>query len=71
VAKGAGIPNSHWVRDEEHFEQLLDRRFDEGGPVLLAVKIDDRPGLVQTPRDPTLIRSCFMKGLGTGQGLEA
>jgi thiamine pyrophosphate-dependent acetolactate synthase large subunit-like protein len=71
VAKGAGIPNSHWVRDEEHFEQLLDRRFDEGGPVLLAVKIDDRPGLVQTPRDPTLIRSCFMKGLGTGRGLEA
>ena len=68
VAKGAGIPNSHWVRDEEHFEQLLDRRFDEGGPVLLAVKIDDRPGLVQTPRDPTLIRSRFMKGLGTGGG---
>ena len=71
VAKGTGIPNSHWVRDEEHFEQLLDRRFDEGGPALLAVKIDDRPGLVQTPRDPTLIRSCFMKGLGTGRGLEA
>lgn len=68
VAKGAGISNSHWVRDEEHFEQLLDRRFDEGGPVLLAVKIDDKPGLVQTPRDPTLIRSRFMKGLGTGGG---
>jgi hypothetical protein len=47
---------------------LLDRRFDEGGPVLLAVKIDDEPGKGQTPRDPTLIRSRFMKGLGTGRG---
>jgi hypothetical protein len=47
---------------------LLDRRFDEGGPTLLAVKIDDAPGQGQTPRDPTLIRSRFMKGLGTSRG---
>jgi hypothetical protein len=38
------------------------------GPVLLAVKIDDEPGQGQTPRDPALIRSRFMKGLGTGRG---
>jgi hypothetical protein len=68
VAKGAGISNSHWVRDEAHFEQLFDRRFEDGGPVLLAVKIDDKPGYTQTPRDPTLIRSRFMKGLGTSKG---
>ena len=68
VARGAGIAASEWVRDEAHFEKLLDRRFDEGGPVLLAVKIDDEPGKGQTPRDPTLIRSRFMKGLGTGRG---
>jgi len=38
----------------------------------LAVKIDDQPGKGQTPRDPALIRSRFMKGLGTGRsaGLE-
>ena len=65
VAKGAGLPNSQWVRDEAHFEQLLDRRFDEGGPVLLAVKIDDKPGPIQTPRDPMLIRASFMMGMGT------
>jgi hypothetical protein len=35
---------------------------------LLAVKIDDEPGRGQTPRDPALIRSRFMKGLGTGRG---
>jgi thiamine pyrophosphate-dependent acetolactate synthase large subunit-like protein len=73
VARGAGIANSLWVRDEPHFEKLLDRRFDEGGPVLLGVRIDDQPGRGQTPRDPALIRSRFMNGLGTGRsaGLEA
>jgi thiamine pyrophosphate-dependent acetolactate synthase large subunit-like protein len=68
VARGAGIAASEWVRDEAHFDKLLDRRFDDGGPILLAVKIDDRPGEGQTPRDPALIRSRFMSGLGTGRG---
>jgi hypothetical protein len=43
VAKGAGLTNSHWVRDEGHFTQLLDRRFTEGGPLLPGVRIDDSP----------------------------
>jgi hypothetical protein len=59
---------SDWVRDEAHFEQLIDRRFEEGGPVLIAAKIDDQPGTAQTPRDPMLIRHRFMQGLGTGRG---
>ena len=68
VAKGAGLANSHWVRDETHFDTLLDRRFEDGGPVLLAAKIDDQPGQIQTPRDPVLIRSRFMRGLGISRG---
>ena len=68
MAKGAGLPNSEWVRDEAHFDRLLARRFHGGGPMLLAVKIDDQPGPVQTPRDPTAIRIGFMKGMGTGRG---
>ena len=68
VARGAGLANCEWVRDSEHFEQLIDRRFDDGGPLLLAAKIDDKPGTAQTPRDPALIRNRFMKGLGTGRG---
>lgn len=68
VARGAGIAASEWIRDEADFETLLDRRFDSGGPVLLAAKIDDAPGQAQTPRDPALIRSRFMQGLGTGRG---
>jgi thiamine pyrophosphate-dependent acetolactate synthase large subunit-like protein len=67
VANGAGIANSQWVRDEQHFDELTARRFSEDGPVFLAAKIDDQPGPVQTPRDPALIRNRFMKGLGVGQ----
>ena len=67
VARGAGIANSHWVRDEAHFDDLMDRRFDDGGPILLAVKIDDKPGAAQPPRDPPLVRNRFMKGLGVAR----
>jgi len=70
IAIGSGIENSSWVRDEAHFDQLVERAFDIGGPTLIAVKIDDRPGIGQTVRDPALIRSRFMKGLGTGRGGE-
>ncbi len=72
VAKGAGLVNSHWVRDEADFDRLLDRRFENGGPLLLGVKIDDKAGPVQTPRDPIAIRMSFMKGMGTaGAGFGA
>jgi hypothetical protein len=54
------------VQDTDHFEQLLSRRFRDDGPLFLAAKIDDKPGPIQTPRDPSLIRNRFMKGLGTG-----
>jgi thiamine pyrophosphate-dependent acetolactate synthase large subunit-like protein len=64
IARGAGIGSAHWVRDEAHFDQLMDRRFEDGGPVFLAVRIDDKPGAAQPPRDPALVRNRFMKGLG-------
>jgi thiamine pyrophosphate-dependent acetolactate synthase large subunit-like protein len=67
VAIGAGIANSTWVRDEAHFEELIGRGFGAGGPTLLAAKIDDKPGEIQPPRDPALVRNRFMKGLGNGQ----
>jgi thiamine pyrophosphate-dependent acetolactate synthase large subunit-like protein len=67
IARGAGIDNSCWIRDEAHFEALIARRFEDGGPILLAAKIDDAPGLEQTVRDPALIRHRFMRGLGTGR----
>ena len=67
VARGAGIANSEWVRDEAHFEELIGRGFGEGGPALLAARIDDKPGEIQPPRDPALVRNRFMKGLGNAK----
>ena len=29
------------MRDDKHFDELISRRFDDGSPMLLAVKIDD------------------------------
>jgi len=57
-----------WSRDAAHFDELLSRCFDDGGPMLVAAKIDDEPSAAQTPRDPVLIRQRFMTGLGTGRG---
>jgi thiamine pyrophosphate-dependent acetolactate synthase large subunit-like protein len=67
IALGAGIENAIWVRDEAHFEQLIDRRFDQNGPMLIAAKIDALPAISQTVRDPIAIRNRFMQGLGTGR----
>lgn len=70
TARGMGIQESHWIHDEEHVDELLRRRqFAGGGLLLLAAKIDAQPGAASTPRDPSLIRSRFMKGLGVGRGL--
>ncbi len=68
IAQGAGIGGSVWARDEKHFDELIARRFEYGGPSLIAAKIDDKPAAGQTVRDPALIRSRFMRGLGTGRG---
>ena len=68
LAQGAGIANSVWARDDKHFDELIARRFEGGGPSLIAAKIDDKPAIGQTVRDPALIRNRFMKGLGTGRG---
>lgn len=67
LARGAGFPHSEWVRDEAHFDALIERRFEEGGPLLLAAKVDDQPGKGRQARDPPLIRRRFMEGLGTSR----
>ena len=68
IARASGIARSFWIRDEGHFDELIDRAFTDGGPILLAARIDEQPAVTQTVRDPALIRNRFMKGLGTGRG---
>jgi thiamine pyrophosphate-dependent acetolactate synthase large subunit-like protein len=69
IAIGCGLSNSSWAADEEDFERLIDRSLSATVPMLIAVRIDDRPGVGQTRRDPVQIRERFMHGLGVRQPL--
>jgi thiamine pyrophosphate-dependent acetolactate synthase large subunit-like protein len=64
IARGAGLANSAWAADEEEFERLMARALKEGGPSLIAARIDNRPGVGKTERDPVQIRANFMRGIG-------
>jgi len=63
IARGAGIANSAWAADEDDFDRLVAAALI-GGPSLIAARIDDKPGVATTDRDPVQIRERFMRGLG-------
>ena len=64
IARGAGIIKSAWAADEEDFDRLIDAALADGGPTLIAARIDDKPGVGTTDRDPAQIRDRFMRGIG-------
>jgi thiamine pyrophosphate-dependent acetolactate synthase large subunit-like protein len=64
VAIGCGLTNSAWAADEEDFERLIDQSLKSSEPMLIGVRIDDKPGTGATRRDPVQIRERFMNGLG-------
>ena len=63
VARGAGLSQSEWAADEEHFDALVDRALSKDGPWLIAAKIDGEKPAGTTERDPVKIRLNFMNGL--------
>jgi thiamine pyrophosphate-dependent acetolactate synthase large subunit-like protein len=67
IARGAGIAQSDWALDEAMFEQLIESALAGDGPSLVAARIDDKPAVGTTERDPALIRDRFMRGLGVKQ----
>ena len=67
VAVGCGISSSAWAADEEDFERLIDQSLAASAPTLIGVRIDDKPGVGATRRDPVQIRERFMMGLGVRQ----
>ncbi|HXH45013.1 MAG TPA: thiamine pyrophosphate-dependent enzyme [Bradyrhizobium sp.] len=69
IALGSGLVNSAWAADEEDFERLVADAMAAGEPSLIAVKIDDKPGVGTTRRDPVQIRERFMHGLGVREPL--
>jgi thiamine pyrophosphate-dependent acetolactate synthase large subunit-like protein len=64
VAIGSGLSNSTWAADEEDFERLIDQSLTASEPMLIGVRIDDKPGTSATRRDPVQIRERFMLGVG-------
>ncbi|MFI4998120.1 MAG: thiamine pyrophosphate-dependent enzyme [Hyphomicrobiales bacterium] len=64
IAQGSGLSRSAWAADESMFESLVERALSEDGPSLIAARIDDKPAVATTERDPALIRDRFMRGLG-------
>jgi thiamine pyrophosphate-dependent acetolactate synthase large subunit-like protein len=63
VARGCGIASASWAADEDEFDRLFAEAL-KGGPTLIAARIDDKPGVATTDRDPVRIRAAFMAGLG-------
>lgn len=64
IARGSGLDNSGWAADEEDFERLVASALKTGGPTLIAARIDNKPAVATTDRDPVQIRERFMRGLG-------
>ena len=69
IAVGCGVANSAWAADEEDFERLVDRSLSASGPTLIGARIDDKPAVGATRRDPAQIRERFMLGLGVRKAL--
>jgi thiamine pyrophosphate-dependent acetolactate synthase large subunit-like protein len=63
-ARAAGLSKCAWAGDEDDFDKLIDAALADGGPSFIAARIDDKPGVGTTDRDPVQIRERFMLGLG-------
>src|ERR1700691_1074899 len=64
LARAAGLAKCAWAADEQDFAALVDAALEGGGPSFIAARIDDKPGVGTTDRDPVQIRERFMQGLG-------
>lgn len=65
VAQALGIGKSAWAADEDDFERLVAAALTAGAPSLIAARIDDKPAMATTHRDPVQIRERFMRGIGS------
>jgi thiamine pyrophosphate-dependent acetolactate synthase large subunit-like protein len=63
VARGSGLAKSAWAADEDDFDRLFAEAL-KGGPTLIAARIDHKPAVGATDRDPVQIRERFMRGIG-------
>ena len=64
AARALGLHQANWAADEAEFDALVGQALSGDGPWLIAARIDDKPGVSQTERDPSLFRDRFMRGMG-------
>jgi thiamine pyrophosphate-dependent acetolactate synthase large subunit-like protein len=64
MARAAGLEHCFWAADETDFEKLVDAALSSDGPTFIAARIDTKPAVATTARDPVQIRERFMRGLG-------
>ncbi len=64
IARGSGLTKSAWAADEDDFDRLFADALKGGGPSLIAARIDHKPAVGATDRDPVQIRERFMRGIG-------
>jgi thiamine pyrophosphate-dependent acetolactate synthase large subunit-like protein len=64
IARGSGIANATWAADEDDFDRLIGAALADGGPTLIAARIDGKAAVATTDRDPVRIRANFMQGIG-------
>ena len=69
IAVASGLASSSWAADEDDFERLIEQSMSAAGPTLIGVRIDDKPGVGATRRDPVQIRERFMQGMGVRKPL--
>ncbi|HEX9073843.1 MAG TPA: thiamine pyrophosphate-dependent enzyme [Pseudolabrys sp.] len=71
IARAAGIGHSAWAADEDDFDRLVASALKGGAPSLIAARIDNKPAVATTDRNPVQIRERFMRGLGIKGGADA
>ena len=64
IARASGIRRSAWALDEAMFDELVESALVEDGPSFIAARIDEKPAVATTERDPAQITDRFMRGLG-------
>ena len=64
VARGAGIVQSAWAKDEADFERLVGEALAGRGPRFIGARVNQEPGAGRPERDPVLVKDRFMRGIG-------
>jgi len=68
VARGAGIVQSAWARDEAEFERLVGEALGGRGPWFIGAHVNQEPGAGRPERDPVVVKDRFMRGIGAKSG---